>query len=207
MRKMLISLAIVLAACGGSDAADTETPSTSGPTDTSSDEVDGSALAAPTSIPVSDISAGHVDPPVSFDQSPSIGGDHYPFWQNCGFYNVEVLEGAAAHTMEHGAVWITYNASSISDEDLAALEQLAQDNGKLLISPYAHDEPLVLSAWGVQQRGITSVEEPQFMEFIDTWVDNPELAEAGVRCTGAAGVPPDDIRTLADGEQVPENYN
>lgn len=206
MRKMLISLAIVLAACGGSDAADTEIQSTG----TSSDELepgDRAALGPFVSIPVSEIGASHVDPPVSFDQSPSIGGDHYPFWQNCGFYSVELIEGAATHTMEHGAVWITYNASLASGDDLATLEQMAASNGKLLISPYDQEEFLTASAWGVQQRDFSSVDSPFLAEFIDTWVDNPELAEAGVRCTGAAGVPPDDIRTLADGEQVPENYN
>ncbi len=202
MRKVLIMVAIVLAACGGSDAADTETQSTG----TSSDLVDSSALPAPTSIPVSEIGASHVDPPVSFDRSPSIGGDHYPFWQNCGFYNVELIEGAATHTMEHGAVWITYNESTTSSDDLATLEQLTKDNAKLLISPYPHDEPLVLSAWGVQQRDITSIDATEVGAFIETWIDNPELAEAGVRCTGAAGIPPDDIRSLADGEQVPDSF-
>ncbi len=203
MRKMLIMLAIVLAACGGSDATDTETQS-AGP---STDGLDGSALSAPTSIPVSEIGSSHVDPPVSFDQHPPIGGDHYPFWQNCGYYDVELLEGAATHTMEHGAVWVTYNSSIISSDDLAALEKMTQDNGKLLVSPYPHDEPLVLSAWGVQQRGISSIDQPEFTEFIEAWTDNPELPEAGVRCTGAAGIPPDDIRSLADGEQVPDNFD
>lgn len=204
MRKMLIMLVIVLAACGGSDANGTEPSSP----DTSAAASDGvAALSAPISVPVSEIGSSHVDPPVSFDHSPSIGGDHYPFWQNCGFYEVELLEGAATHTMEHGAIWVTYNADTISSDDLATLEQMVQENGKLLVSPYPHDEPLVLSAWGVQQRGITSIDAPEFDEFIERWTDNPELPEAGVRCTGAAGVPPDDIRTLADGEQVPDDYN
>lgn len=195
---MFVLLVVVLSACGSSESTQS--------TGTSSDAVDSSALSAPTSVPVSDLGASHVDPPVSFDQSPSIGGDHYPFWQNCGFYNVELIEGAATHTMEHGAVWITYNESTISSDDLATLEDLTKDNGKLLISPYPHDEPLVLSAWGVQQRGILSIDEPAFNEFIDTWIDNPELAEAGVRCTGAAGIPPNDVRSLADGEQVADSF-
>lgn len=207
MRKMLISLAMVLVACGGSDASETESQSTGATEETihmSSSDLPAAPLV---SIPVSDISAEHVEPPVSFDQSPSIGGDHYPFWQNCGFYNVELIEGAATHTMEHGAVWITYNAPTISDEDLATLESLAANNAKLLISPYPHNEPLVLSAWGVQQRSISAVDSPEVQAFIDEWVDNPDLPEAGVRCDGAAGVPPDDVRTLVGGDQVPDSFN
>lgn len=159
------------------------------------------------SVDVDSLGTEHVDRPVSYPNSPSIGGDHYPFWQNCGFYDVPVLEGAAAHTLEHGAVWITYNRTLLDETDIEALRALAESNGKLLISPYDQLEPLVLTAWGVQLRTNFDPSAPAVAEFISTWVDNPELAEAGVRCTGAAGLPPNDVRTLADGTQVPDDYS
>jgi hypothetical protein len=200
MRSFVVLVAILLVACSGGDDPDPDSGSS-----TSTTASDG--VAAPfVSVPVSELGADHVDPPVSFDQSPSIGGDHYPFWQNCGFYEVELIEGAATHTMEHGAVWITYNPDKLSESELSTLAGMAMDNGKLLISPYPHDEPLVLSGWGVQQRGIASIGSPEVDAFIEQWIDNPELPEAGVRCTGAAGIPPNDIRTLADGERVPDAY-
>lgn len=201
MRKMLLVLALLfLAACGGDEAADVEVS----PIDDGAGER--AALAPPLSIPVSEISANHVDPPVSFDQSPSIGGDHYPFWQNCGFYTVELIEGAATHTMEHGAVWITYNADKVSEAELSTLSGMAADNGKLLISPYPHAEKLVLSAWGVQQRTELAPQDSAVADFIEEWVDNPDLPEAGVRCTDAAGIPPNDVRSLVDGTQVPAEF-
>jgi hypothetical protein len=204
MRSLVIFLAVVFVACSGGDDPDPATDSTT-PTTAS----DGAAeVASPlVSVPVSDLGADHVDPPVSYEQSPSIGGDHYPFWQNCGFYDVELLEGAATHTMEHGAVWITYNSAKLTDAELSTLEGIAQDNGKLLISPYTHDEKLILSAWGVQLRSSLSPSDPAVSNFIDEWIDNPELAEAGVRCDGAAGIPPNDVRTLSGGDQVPDEFS
>jgi hypothetical protein len=213
MRKLfVVGALILLSACG----ADSDDGAVVSPTTTSGDVTSGTvdgvadvtvALPPLVSVPVDDLGTNHVNPPVSFDQSPSIGGDHYGFWQNCGFYDVDVLEGAATHTMEHGAVWITYNSDAMTAADLAVLESLAADDGKLLVSPYPHDDPIVLSAWGVQQRGVQSASSPEVAAFVELWKENPELTEAMVRCDGAAGIPPNDIRTLADGAQVPAEFD
>jgi hypothetical protein len=203
MRTFVVLLAVFFVACGGGDESDLDAGSTA-PT-TASDGAEGASLLV--SVPVSDLGAEHVDPPVSYEQSPSIGGDHYPFWQNCGFYGVELLEGAATHTMEHGAVWITYNPAKVTDAELSTLADMAQDNDKLLISPYPHDEKLILSAWGVQLRSSLAPSDREVSNFIDEWVDNPELQEAGVRCDAAAGIPPNDIRTLSGGDQVPAEFS
>src|SRR5512143_1979998 len=39
---------------------------------------------------------------------PPVFGEHYPAWQNCGIYDQPVELGSALHSMEHGAVWLTY---------------------------------------------------------------------------------------------------
>lgn len=213
MRTLLVIAALILlSACGGdSDDGAVASPTTSSG-DTTSGTVD-DVLEEPeplpplVSVPFADYGTNHANPPVEFDTSPSIGGDHYGFWQNCGFYDVAVLEGAATHSMEHGAVWITYNALAITPGELAVLESMAADDAKLLVSPYPHDDPIVLSAWGVQQRGVQSASAPVVAAFVEMWSENPELAEARVRCDGAAGIPPNDIRTLADGAQVPAEFD
>lgn len=202
MRTLVVLLALAVVACGGGDGDSSSGESAV----TSVDDASDSLGAELVQVDVGSLGTEHIDPPASYDQSPSIGGDHYPFWQNCGFYEVEVIEGAATHTMEHGAVWISYNPAAVSDAETSTLADMALDNGKLLISPYRHDEKLVLSAWGVQLRTEFSPSDPEVQAFIDEWVDNPELQEAGVRCTGAAGIPPNDVRTLADGATVPDVY-
>ncbi len=208
MRRLLVIVALVAAACSGSDADEpaANTTDESGPTTTTVTEA-GPPTTVSLVVPVGDISANHIDPPAVFDQAPSIGGDHYPFWHNCGFYTVELLEGAATHSMEHGAVWITYNADLIGTGGLDTLRAMSEANEKLLISPYPHDEPIVASAWGAQLRTSGAADSVEVMAFIDEWIDNPELPEAGVTCQQAAGVPPDDARTLSDGSQVPDEWN
>ena len=58
------------------------------------------------------LSANHVTSPVQYAQQPPVGGDHTGYWQNCGIYDepIQPLE-PAVHSLEHGAVWITYDPS------------------------------------------------------------------------------------------------
>lgn len=207
MRKMIfVGALVVLSACSGGEVADAPTVTVDQGSDTATGE-----LPPVVSVPATDYTTNHISPPVSFDRSPSIGGDHYQFWQNCGFYTVEAIEGAATHTLEHGAIWITYNESNVSDADLVLLEEMSAANGKLLISPYDHDDTVVLSAWGVQQRGVSAPTTADGLaaidSFIASWQDNPELVEAGVRCNGAVGIPPKDARSFEDGQQVPDEFD
>ena len=158
-------------------------------------------------ISVTDLTNAHVDnPPATFPNSPALGGDHYPFWMNCGFYEVEVIEGAAVHSLEHGAVWLTYS-SSATDADVAWLKDQAGDNDRLLVSPYDHEEAIVATAWGQQLRGDLSAESPELVQFIESRVDHPDAPEDGVSCDGVVGVPPSDVRTLvADGSELPPEW-
>jgi len=206
MRKVivLVGFALALVACGSDEPQEAVANTEASSEAASAGEESDSPFV---SVPLSELTANHIDPPVSFSHSPAIGGDHYRFWQNCGFYDVEVIEGAAAHTLEHGAVWITYNASAVTSDDVQVLEAMAAGNEKLLISPYPHDEPLVLSAWGVQQRLATSdPNDPSVAAFIDTWQDNPELPEAGVTCLRSVGIAPDQPGVFPDGGEVPAEY-
>src|SRR5579859_159302 len=51
---------------------------------------------------------GHVTGPVKYAQVPPVGGNHAAVWQNCGIYSQPIANENAVHSMEHGAVWITY---------------------------------------------------------------------------------------------------
>src|SRR5215217_3837704 len=54
------------------------------------------------------ISAAHVQGPIEYPQVPPVGGPHNPIWVNCGVYEQPVPSEMAVHSLEHGAVWITY---------------------------------------------------------------------------------------------------
>jgi hypothetical protein len=61
----------------------------------------------------------HVGGNIDYDQdlvTPPAGGPHNPIWQNCGYYDDPVRDENAVHSLEHGAVWITYQSALPQDE-------------------------------------------------------------------------------------------
>lgn len=140
--------------------------------------------------------AGHVETPVDYPTSPGVGGDHSPGWQNCGFYSVPIIEEQGVHSLEHGAVWITYGEST-KDVDKLILETIALKEDYTLVSPYPGQEaPIVMSAWG-RQLTLESLDDPLFQQFIDLYRENgPTVPEVGAACSGAYGIPPTDVTTI-----------
>ena len=106
-------------------------------------------------------------------------------WQNAGFYEQQVFEEKAVHTLEHGAVWITYRAD-LPDEQKEHLRRIVESQDCLLASPYPSlPTPIVASAWGKQLR-LKSVDDPKLQEFILAYRKGPQAPESGAPCTGAA---------------------
>lgn len=140
--------------------------------------------------------ATHVETPVDYPTSPGVGGDHSPWWQNCGFYTVPIIEEQGVHSLEHGAVWITYGDTT-KDVDKLILETIALKEPYTLVSPFPGQEaPIVMSAWG-RQLTLESLDDPLFQQFIDMYrEDGPTTPEVGAACSGAYGVPPDDVTTI-----------
>ena len=136
-------------------------------------------------------SADHVNGDVEYSASPPAGGPHSSWWQNCGFYTESLREEHAVHSLEHGAVWVTYTDDAPADE-LDYLERLAGQNSHLLVSPYSQqDTAIVLSAWG-RQLALDSTGDPRFLRFLETYLrDGPTAPEPGAVCFGAIGVAPD----------------
>src|ERR687891_454587 len=58
----------------------------------------------------------HTEETVPYSQIPPVGGPHDPVWQNCGFYDMPVRDENAVHSLEHGAVWITYSPDLPQDQ-------------------------------------------------------------------------------------------
>lgn len=70
----------------------------------------------------------HVETQVKYEMNPPVGGDHHPRWMNCNgdVYKNPVPEVNAVHSLEHGAVWVTYNDKA----DKAEVGKLAEKVGK-----------------------------------------------------------------------------
>lgn len=125
----------------------------------------------------------HVDGDVTYEQNPPVGGPHSPAWQDCGFYDTPIRDEHAVHSMEHGAVWITYDPA-LDAEAVAVIEQLAADEGYVLASPRAGlPSRVVASAWGAQLL-LPSTTDPRLESFVDTYAESPQAPEPGAPCSG-----------------------
>lgn len=142
-------------------------------------------------------SARHVSGTVDYATSPPAGGDHNGAWQNCGFYTVPLVPEHVVHSLEHGAVWITYTPDA-GDAALETIERLTDEHDFVLASPYpGNPAPFVLTAWG-RQLELDSIDDARVGQFLDLYLENgPTTPEPGAPCSGAVGVPPDQPTTLA----------
>jgi hypothetical protein len=69
-------------------------------------------------------------------------------WQNCGFYTVTLTNEFAVHSLEHGAVWITYT-QSVDQVVKTALAAKAKASPYVLVSLYPDNPtPIVVTAVG-----------------------------------------------------------
>ncbi|MGV9194446.1 DUF3105 domain-containing protein [Microbacterium sp. MC2] len=133
-------------------------------------------------------SATHVEGAVEYPQTPPAGGDHNAYWLNCGVYSEPVPNENAVHSLEHGAVWITYDAAAVSDEDLATIKAQLPST-YVILSPYEGlDAPIVMSAWNAQLK-LESADDPRIGEFLSTFWRNVNAPEPNAACTGAIDGP------------------
>ncbi len=136
----------------------------------------------------SNLSRQHVSTAVNYPQVPPVGGAHNPVWQNCGIYNQPVANENAVHSMEHGAVWITYQPS-LPQQQIDQLTSLASGHTYVLLSPYPNlPSPVVISAWGVQLK-VTSASDARLAQFIKYYEQGPQTQEPGAACSGGNGTP------------------
>jgi len=147
----------------------------------------------------------HVDGPVTYSIFPPVGGPHSATWMNAGSYTQPIPSERAVHTLEHGAVWITYNANlppaqiaaltafvarqSLITEPAASVGIANDANRYIDLSPWATSDlpaPIVISAWGHQLR-VTSATDPRLQQFVDTFRNNGTYSpEFG---SGVDGIP------------------
>ena len=130
----------------------------------------------------------HTGEDVDYEQNPPAGGEHDPVWQNAGFYSEPVRDENVVHTLEHGAVWITYRPD-LPQGQVDQIRELAQGESCVLVSPYPDlDAPLVATAWGKQLR-LESADDPNLDRFVRSYLQGPQTPEPGATCTGGVGSP------------------
>jgi hypothetical protein len=132
--------------------------------------------------------ANHVDTAVDYEQTPPAGGDHNAIWLNCGVYTEPVPNENAVHSLEHGAVWVTYDPAQVSDDDIAALEAQLPSTYTVL-SPYeGMDTPIAVSAWNAQLK-VDAADDERIEEFVRAYWRSTNAPEPNAACTGAFDAP------------------
>ncbi|MFE1786220.1 DUF3105 domain-containing protein [Streptomyces sp. NPDC059506] len=135
-----------------------------------------------------DLGREHVDKAVSYKMAPPAGGDHSPAWMNCNadVYDKEIPNENAVHSLEHGAVWVTYN-SKAAEADVEKLSDKVSATPYSLMSPYKDQEsPIALSAWG-HRLEVKDASDPRIDRFFKQYVQGPQTPEPGAACTGGVG--------------------
>jgi len=140
----------------------------------------------------------HAWGPLTYAQNPPVGGKHNPNWQNCmgDVYDAPIAKEHAVHSMEHGAVWVTYNPAKLSKDQvdkLAAKVKKTPDH--ILMSPYENLEKAVsVQAWGFQLK-VDNPADQRIDEFIKVTRKNAAV-EAGGTCDSGiteTGTTPHDL--------------
>lgn len=126
----------------------------------------------------------HVAGKLTWTENPPVGGVHNVAWQNCGVYKEPIHNEHAVHSLEHGAVWITYRLDLPADQ-VQRLGGLAA-GGYMLVSPYPDlPAPVVVTAWNHQIR-LDGAADPRLVAFIEKYRNNPQnTPEFGAPCFGA----------------------
>ncbi|KRE60564.1 hypothetical protein ASG92_21525 [Arthrobacter sp. Soil736] len=136
----------------------------------------------------SGLSSNHVKGAVKYAQSPPVGGDHSAVPLNCAVYSEPVPNENAVHSLEHGAVWVTYDPQAVTGTQLDTLRKDIPSTYAIL-SPFSGlSSPVVASAWGVQLK-VTGVDDPRIKDFIAKYRSAKTAPEPGAPCTGGVDGP------------------
>lgn len=131
------------------------------------------------------LSRTHVATSVDYPMHPPVGGNHNPVWLNCNgnVYTSPVKDENAVHSLEHGAVWVTYTAKA-AKSDVDALAAKVKQTPYTLMSPYENQSGAIeLTAWG-HQLTVKSAGDPAVDKFFSAYVQGKQTPEPGASCTG-----------------------
>jgi hypothetical protein len=142
----------------------------------------------PSAVSYPGLARGHVSGPVVYGQTPPAGGDHAEVWQNCGVYTEPVANEDAVHSLEHGAIWVTYRPD-LPAEQVKLLQTAVRNQPYGLLSPFPNlPNPIVATVWGVQLN-LQSATDPQLATFVAKYSDASLAPEPKGECTGGVGTP------------------
>ncbi|MEH0938831.1 DUF3105 domain-containing protein [Micromonospora psammae] len=133
----------------------------------------------------------HTSGPLQYKYNPPVGGAHNNAWQNCmgEVYDAPIANEHAVHSLEHGAVWVTYR-SDLPKDQVEKLADRVRGTEKMMMSPVEGlDKPVSLQAWGYQLK-VDDAGDGRIDEFIkalrvNASIEGPTaLCNQGITATG-----------------------
>lgn len=102
-----------------------------------------------------------------YNSNPPTSGPHWSSPAECKIYTKEIPDESVLHSLEHGAVWVSYK-----DKDNKKLAQKLTDlinseSGKLVLSPRSkNDSVIAVASWGRLMK-LEEFDGGKISEFID----------------------------------------
>ncbi|PTA66759.1 DUF3105 domain-containing protein [Deinococcus arcticus] len=126
----------------------------------------------------------HQEGRIAYAARPPAGGAHHPTWQNCGVYDQPIYDEYAVHSLEHGAVWVSYQRN-LPAAQLETLKQLVDGRTSTLLSPHdAQTAPVIITAWN-KQLAVQDAADQRLKRFLEMYEQSKEAPERGASCSGA----------------------
>lgn len=141
----------------------------------------------------------HQKGPLQWKMSPPVGGVHNPLLQNCmgDVYPAPIASEHAVHSLEHGAVWVTYRPDLPADQ-VEKLAAKVSGKEKLFMSPFPDlDRPISLQAWGYQLK-VDNADDKRIDAFIKALRINASVEGPTATCANGitvTGTTPRDLPT------------
>ena len=135
------------------------------------------------------LSRNHVEGTVKYPTNPPTGGDHNSTPQTCQVYTEAIAPEHAVHSLEHGAVWVTYNDKATEGRHRDAHGAVQGDPYRLMSPAPTRRAPITLTAWG-RQLDVKSADDKRVEQFLDAYTNGPQTPEKGAGCVGTTATGP-----------------
>ena len=127
----------------------------------------------------------HQAGPIQYTILPPVAGQHNAVIQTCmgNVYDAPIANEHAVHSLEHGAVWITYKLG-LPAADVEKLAAKVQGREKMMMSPVEGlSSNVSLQAWGYQLK-VDTVDDERIDQFIRALRVNASIEGATAPCDG-----------------------
>lgn len=112
----------------------------------------------------SHIGQGSDHPP--YNSNPPTSGPHWASPAECKIYTKEIPDESVLHSLEHGAVWVTYKDKDNKELISKLTDLIKGESGKLILSPRSkNDSAIAVASWGKLMK-LEEFDGEQISEFI-----------------------------------------